>query len=99
MISMNYLDKVVTKNPNVVSRRIADEVVLIPIRKMATDNDFFFVINETGARMWELADGKTRIIEIVNSILDEYDVLRLDAERSALEFFEQLEQLGAVEVA
>lgn len=46
------------------------------------------VLNEVGARIWELADGRT-FGEIVNTLVNEYDAertqLRLDAEAFLLE--------------
>jgi hypothetical protein len=46
------------------------------------------VLNEVGARVWELADGRT-FGEIIDALVNEYDVerirLRLDAEAFVLE--------------
>ena len=56
-------------NPDVVSRRLGDEVVLVHLR-----TNRIFSLSPTGARFWELfSDGKSRT-EIEAALLQEYDV-------------------------
>jgi hypothetical protein len=56
-------------NPDVVSRRLGDEVVLVHLR-----TNRIFSLTPTGARFWELlSDGKSRT-EIEAALLQEYEV-------------------------
>ena len=56
-------------NPDVVSRRLGDEVVLVHLK-----TNRIFSLSPTGARFWELlSDGKSRT-EIEAALLQEYDV-------------------------
>lgn len=58
-------------HPDVASRRLGDEVVLVHLR-----TNRIFSLSPTGARFWELlSDGRTRP-EIEAELLDEYDVSR-----------------------
>jgi hypothetical protein len=58
-------------NPDVASRRLGDEVVLVHLR-----TNRIFSLSPTGARFWELlSDGRTRP-EIEAALLDEYEVSR-----------------------
>ena len=56
-------------SPDVASRRLGDEVVLVHLR-----TNRIFSLSPTGARFWELlSEGRTRP-EIEAALLDEYDV-------------------------
>ncbi|HEX5583909.1 PqqD family protein [Gaiella sp.] len=58
-------------SPDVVSRRLGDEVVLVHLR-----TNRIFSLSPTGARLWELlSDGMSRP-EIEQQLRDEYDVSR-----------------------
>jgi hypothetical protein len=56
-------------DPDVVSRRLGDEVVLVHLK-----TNRIFSLSPTGARFWELlSDGRSRA-EIEAELLREYDV-------------------------
>jgi Coenzyme PQQ synthesis protein D (PqqD) len=56
-------------DPDVVSRRLGDEIVLVHLK-----TNRIFSLSPTGARFWELlSDGKSRT-EIETALLREYDV-------------------------
>src|SRR4029450_3389348 len=58
-------------DPDVVSRRLGDEVVLVDLR-----TNRIFALSPTGARFWELlSEGKSRP-EIEEQLLREYEVAR-----------------------
>lgn len=58
----------------VVSRRIAGETILVPIKSTAGELDDIFTLNEVASRVWELADGARTINAIAAVIASEYDV-------------------------
>jgi len=67
-------DPLPTPSPDVVSRRLGDEVVLVHLK-----TNRIFSLSPTGARFWELlSDGLTRP-EIERRLLQEFDVSRGDA--------------------
>jgi hypothetical protein len=56
-------------SPDVVSRRLGDEVVLVHLK-----TNRIFALSPTGARFWELlSDGKSRM-EIEAALVKEYEV-------------------------
>ena len=62
-------DTLPAPSPDVVSRRLGDEVVLVHLR-----TNRIFALSPTGARFWELlSEGKSRP-EIEAQLLSEYDV-------------------------
>jgi hypothetical protein len=56
------------------------------------------VLNEVGARVWELADGRT-FGEIVNVLVNEYEVERTQLELDARAFLNELHTRGLLEGA
>lgn len=82
------------RDPNVVAREIAGERILVPIRTQAADMAAIYVLNETGARIWDLLDGQHSIPEIQDILVREYDVSQEIAGADIVEMVGQLEDLG-----
>ena len=56
-------------DPDVVSRRLADEVVLVNLR-----TNRIFALNRSAARFWELFDAGRPRAEIADALMSEFDV-------------------------
>ena len=92
----NYLEKRFRTSDTVVSRKIADEFILVPIQSKSGDLDFIYTLNEVGGRIWELIDGQNQLIDIRNKIIKEFEIGPDQADADIIEFLEQLEQIKAV---
>ena len=90
---MNYLEKCPKKDPNIVSRKIADEYILVPIRYNVGDLESIYTLNEVGAFIWELIDGNRKVKEIQGMIVDEFEVSPQQAKTDLIEYIQQLESL------
>jgi hypothetical protein len=81
-------------NPRVLSRRLADEVVLVHL-----DTNQIYALNETGARFWELLAETRNRSEIEDALQAEFevspDVLSAEIDRLVTE----LRDLGLVQGA
>lgn len=84
------------KHPSVVSRKIADELILVPIRKKAGEVESIYTLNGVACRIWELIDGERRLAEIRDIVTQEFEVSEEEAEADMMEFMRQLETIGAV---
>jgi hypothetical protein len=93
------LKKCYAKESSIVSRKIADEFILVPISQKADDVDSIYTVNEVGGRIWELIDGEKTLGAIRDIIIDEFGVSSEEAEKDLIEFLQQLEQVGAVRIA
>jgi hypothetical protein len=91
-----YLDKRFTKDSSIVSRKIADEFILVPIKQRASDVDSIYTVNEVGSFIWEQIDVEKPLTEIRDLIVNEFEVSSEEAEKDLIEFLQQLEQVGAV---
>jgi hypothetical protein len=91
------LQNVYGKSPSMVHRAIAGETILVPIRRDVAELDDIYSLDGIGPRVWELVDGQRTVEDIVDSIVQEYEVDRVTAEGDVLAFLSQLESLGALE--
>lgn len=96
---MEILERCYRKDPNIVSRKIADEVILVPIKQKMSDIASIYTLNKAGARIWELIDGKRRVKEIKDVLMEEFEVDPVQAEDDLIEFLQQLNEAEAVKIA
>lgn len=90
------LDSRFAKDSSIVSRKIAGEFILVPIRRKAADLESIFTLDEVGARIWELVDGEKRVAEIRDTLVEEFEVSHEEAEKDLVGFLQQLEEAGCV---
>lgn len=76
-----------------VLREIAGDYALIPIGNTIIKNNGLFSLSETGARIWELLPQADGVKQLVDALLEEYDVDRETLSRDVDEFLDQLRQL------
>lgn len=93
---MDFLNKVYKKSDSVVSRKIADEFILVPIKQNVGDLESIYTLNEVAARIWELIDGKIKVREIKDKIVEEFKVTPEEAEKDLLDHLQQLEGIKAI---
>jgi len=90
------LGSVYERNERVVSRKIVDELILVPIRKNVADMETLYTLNEVGARVYELVDGERPVSDIVDRIVSEFEVERTIAEADVREFLAQLLEIDGI---
>jgi hypothetical protein len=90
------LDSVYARNDRVVSRKIVDELILVPIRQSVAEMETLYTLNEVGARVYELIDGQRPVRAIVEAIVAEFDVGFETAESDVREFISQLLQIEGI---
>ena len=87
---------VYAKSPDIVTRKVAEEVVLVPISQGASDLADIYTMDKVGARIWELIDGVVTVEQITNVITAQFKVTPEQAEADILEFLAELEEIEAV---
>ncbi|MBN2585800.1 MAG: PqqD family protein [Candidatus Fermentibacteraceae bacterium] len=90
-------DAVYRKNPNMVFREIAGEMILVPINRRADEADSIFVLNETGALVWEFTDGVRSLGRIAEMIMEEYLTERETVEKDLEKYIGDMLSAGALE--
>jgi len=94
MSSDNLMDKYVARSPEAAWRVIEGEALIITPRESTLHS-----LNPVGTSIWEHADGRTRVSEIVDAITEEFDVDRARAEEDVKEFLQQLLEQGIIKIS
>jgi hypothetical protein len=93
------LAEVWTRSSRMVGRKIGDEYVLVPLAGRGADLDSILNLNRVAAFVWEQLDGSRSGGEVVDAVLERFDVERARAEQDYLELVETLVELDAVKRA
>jgi methyltransferase-like protein len=62
------------KNNNFVTRKVGDEMVIVPLVNSVADMTRVLTLNETGTAIMEALDGQTSLKEVTTKLLDQFDV-------------------------
>jgi len=62
------------KNPNMVTREIDDELILLPIFEDSKQASSIYTLNKVAAAVWRMLDRKKKLSEIKRMVLKDFDV-------------------------
>jgi hypothetical protein len=93
---MDILTNCFVKKDDSVTRQIAGETLIVPVRSHGGDVNSIFTMNELGAKIWKLIDGQTSVSKIVAAVLSEYDVPLEQATADIIDFLKSLEAEGLI---
>lgn len=92
------LNTVYRKKENTVTRRIAGETLLIPIRSQVADMQNIFALTHDSAEyIWRRLDGKQNLEQIHQGIMDNFQVENQQSLSDLEEFITRLEDAGIIE--
>jgi methyltransferase-like protein len=84
------LNSVVTQSPSIVTRKTGNEYVLVPIANNIADMNSVYTLNETGAFIWEQIDGKKSVNDLIEALVNEYDIDEQTASKDVVSFIEEM---------
>ncbi|MDP2923884.1 MAG: PqqD family protein [Candidatus Omnitrophota bacterium] len=87
---------VLKKNPNIVSRTIEDETILMPIYKTSDEINCIYALNEVAARIWKLIDGKKNLGKIKKTLSEEFDATEKELNKKLDKFLKDLKEIKAI---
>ena len=87
-------DTYVIPSPSAIGRTIDEEAVIV-----LPEQGQVKVLNEVGARIWDLADGSRTVRDIATAICLEYQVEPARAEADTLDFVAELVERGVVSLS
>ena len=93
---MNIPETRFTKEKDLVTRNIAGESIIVPIKGHVGDLEGLFTLNEVGAMIWQLIDGRTTVGQLTEAVRKEYDVQAAEAEKDVADFLRSLEDAGLI---
>ena len=87
------------KNPDFIARKIAGEIVLIPLQRKIDDIKSIYNLNEMACDFWEQIDGRTSLEQIRRKLLGIYEVETATLDQDLQSFIEQLVEINAIQPA
>jgi hypothetical protein len=91
---MNILDTCFVKENDLVTRDVAGERIIVPIKGHVGDLEGVYTLNELGATIWQLINGQTTARELAEAV--KYDVGAAEAEKDVVDFLRSLEDAGLI---
>jgi hypothetical protein len=85
------LKKRFVKQGNWVTREIAGETIIVPVRSHVGDLDAIYTLNELATQIWQLLDGRTNVDQIVEAVCRQYDISPEEARKDTIDFLQSLE--------
>jgi hypothetical protein len=88
-LSDDIWGKVFRKSDNIVSRKIAGELFLVPIRGNVADMQRIFTLNPVAEYVWHKLD-KNTLHDICDEVVSSFEVEREQAESDIRDFITEL---------
>ncbi len=86
------------KNPDMVSRTIEDETILMPLYKTSDEINCIYTLNDVAARIWELIDGQRSIAKIKNTLSKEFEATEKELNKELDKFMVELREIKAIKI-
>ncbi len=80
-----------SKKPLFATRKVGNELILVPIRSTVTEMNELFTLNEVGSFIWDLIDEKHTESDIVHALAEEFDVDESRAIKDVSDFMVSLD--------
>ena len=87
----------IRRSSSVVSRVVADEAIVVPIRRGAADMDSIFTFNETGTQLWAMVEESQSASRMAAHLQSEYGLTAQEAAADVQQFLADLGDAGLIE--
>ncbi len=90
------LDRVYQKKSDIVSRNIAGQAILVPIRGKVADMQRIFMLNPVAEFVWEQLSGENRVNQICHGVEENFTVNGSVARNDVCELIDRLIDLDLI---
>lgn len=91
------LEQVYVRSQAVVSRRIAGETLIVPVRAKVGSLASIYSFNGTGSLIWQTLESPKRLAELIDAVQREYAIERGQAERDVKQFLNDTVAVDLIE--
>jgi hypothetical protein len=81
---------ILSRSPSVVTTKTGNEYVLVPVANNIADMNSVYTLNETGAFIWEHINGENSVVDIINEMMEEYEVDFITASEDVYSFIDDM---------
>jgi len=89
----------IQRSANVVSRVVADEAIVVPIRRGAADMDSIYTFNDSGSLLWALIEQGRTAGDLAAQLQAEYGITAEQAAADTEKFVSELSEAGLIELS
>ena len=82
----------------VVSRVVAGETLIVPVRAKVGDLASIYSFNGTGSLIWKLLESPRTVQQLAAEVAQQYEVDPVQAERDVTDFVGEMKAVGLVDV-
>jgi hypothetical protein len=86
------------RSRSVVSRVVAGETLIVPVRGKVGDLASIYSFNGTGSLIWQLLDAPRSLTELIDAVEQEYEVGQEQAQKDVAQFLNDMLSVGLVEL-
>ncbi len=87
---------VLRKNPEIVTRVIAEETILLPVYRTSEEIDSIYTLNSSAAMVWDLIDGKRTVRQLKEAVLKRCEATPEEVDRELDELLNDLRTIKAI---
>jgi hypothetical protein len=91
--------QIFVRSRSVVSRVVAGETLIVPVRGKVGDLASIYSFNETGSLIWKLLDIPRTVGQVAVAVAEEYQVDTEQVRRDVLRFLDEMRTVGLIEVS
>ena len=92
----DHREKVYRKSPDIVARKIAGELLLVPVKGKIADMKRIFALSPVGEMIWQELDAQKNLNDIRDQVVSCFDVTAEKAMTDIEEFIAELVQAGLI---
>jgi methyltransferase-like protein len=87
---MAGLKTILSHSKSIVTTKTGNEYVLVPVANNIADMNSVYTLNETGAFIWEHINGENSVEDIINEMMEEYEVDFITASEDVYSFIDDM---------
>jgi hypothetical protein len=91
-------EQLFTRSRSVVSRVVAGETLIVPVRGKVGDLASIYSFNGTGSLIWKLLDTPQSLADLLDAVESEYEVGQEQAQKDVARFLNDMLSVGLVDV-
>jgi len=91
-------EQLFTRSRSVVSRVIAGETLIVPVRGKVGDLASIYSFNATGSLIWQLLDTPRTLTDLIDAVEREYEVGQEHAQKDVRQFLSDMLSAGLLDV-
>jgi hypothetical protein len=92
-------EQLFTRSRSVVSRVVAGETLIVPVRGKVGDLASIYSFNGTGSLIWKLLDAPRSLADLIDAVEHEYEVEPDQAQKDVTQFLNDMSSVALVDVS